>query len=42
LDIDVSINDDNLITNYTYIMEKADKALQDAYASVGDTIDEGE
>lgn len=39
---DVSINEDNLITNYTYIMNQLEKQLEAAYAKAEETIEDNE
>ena len=39
---EVSINKDNLITNYTYIMNELEKQLEAAYTKAGETIEDNE
>ena len=40
LGLKINIDDNNFITNYTDLMNQADKKLKDAYANAGDTIDD--
>ena len=40
LGLEVNIDNNDFITNYTNLMDQADKKLKDAYANAGDTIDD--